>query len=116
MRDALSQGRAPVHGGLALLVGIVVALQLTGPEPGLLYLAPALVLLAALVANRYPGERLLQAVARAWRPPQRRRRRAPARALVSPRSRPRGGVLLALALAGRGPPPRRRHRFAVALA
>lgn len=88
---------------LGLLVGVLSALQLGGAEPGLLYLAPALLLLIALVFDRYPGERLLAAIARA-RPmgPRARGHRLP-RSRPS-RSFPRGGVLLAMALAGRGPP------------
>jgi len=95
--------RAPIQAGLVLLVGVLVALQLSDSEPGLLYLAPAILLLAILGFDRYPGERLLAALHRAWHPPRPRERRPPARALP-PRSFPRGGALLALALAGRGPP------------
>jgi hypothetical protein len=70
----------------------------------LLYVAPALLLLGALAVGRYPGERLLVAVGRTLhtrvlsRPPR------PILVVAVPRSPPRGGVLLALALAGRGPP------------
>ncbi len=76
--------------------------------PGLLLAAPALVLLLPLVLGCYPGERLLLDLAA--------RRRAPAgraprpRALVAAPRRPalrilpRGGLLLADAIAGRGPP------------
>jgi hypothetical protein len=69
----------------------------------LLYLAPWLLLLVALACGHYPGERFLQAINRARRSHPRREVRPPARPLP-PRSSPRGGVLLALALAGRGPP------------
>jgi len=70
----------------------------------LLYLAPALLLLGLLVLGCYPGERLLAAVG-GTRPAARLAGRpAPARPLLPPRSFPRGGALLALALAGRGPP------------
>ena len=69
----------------------------------LLYLAPWLLLLVALACGHYPGERLLQAIVRARRPHPRREELPPARPLPA-RSFPRGGVLLALALAGRGPP------------
>jgi hypothetical protein len=71
---------------------------------GLLYLAPALLLLIALACGHYPGERLLEAVARPRRPVICRKGRPRLRLLAAPRSSPRGGVLLALALAGRGPP------------
>lgn len=70
----------------------------------LLYLAPALLLLAALACGYYPGERLLVAVTRSAPPTHRRAGDPPPRPLLPPRSTPRGGVLLALALAGRGPP------------
>jgi hypothetical protein len=70
----------------------------------LLVLAPALVLMGTLLARRYPGERLLLAVAA-------RRRRRPARARMarpslSKRARcvPRGGLLMGFALAVRPPP------------
>ena len=69
----------------------------------LLYLAPALLLLAALACGRYPGERLLDALVRGWAPVPREAEPAPRR-LLPIRSFPRGGALLALALAGRGPP------------
>ncbi len=75
----------------------------------LLYLLPVLLILLPLLCGRYPGERLLRAVAA--RP---RRAPAPARA---PRRRfslsvplPRGGALLASALAGRAPPTAAAHR------
>ena len=105
MRRDRWREKAPIFGGLVLLIGALAGLQLTDPEPGLLYLAPAILLLAALAFGRYPGERLLAAVCRAWHPHLRRERSVPARALVLPRSSPRGGALLAMALAGRGPPP-----------
>lgn len=98
------RARAAILGSLALLVGALVALQLSDPEPGLLYLAPALLLLAALAFDRYPGRRLLDSLARSWTPVRRRAARARARRLDSARSFPRGGALLAMALAGRGPP------------
>ncbi|HKO39477.1 MAG TPA: hypothetical protein VJU14_14020 [Solirubrobacterales bacterium] len=69
----------------------------------LLYLAPALLLLAALALGCYPGERLLDALLRGWAPVLGREAEAPRR-LLPLRSFPRGGVLLAMALAGRGPP------------
>jgi len=90
---------------LTLLSVVLLLLQPGYPEPGLLYLAPALLLLAALSLNRYPGERLLLRITRAWarRRFRQRRTRRPGSA-DSPLRFPRGGVLLAMALAGRGPP------------
>ncbi len=104
MSGAAPTGKVPIRATLALLVAALAALQLIGPEPGLLYLAPALLLLAALAFDRYPGERLLAALAGAGAPARRRMRPAPSRPTPPRRSFPRGGVLLALALAGRGPP------------
>ena len=54
----------------------------------LLYLAPWLALLIVLACGHYPGERLLEAIVRTRHAPH----------------RDEGGALLALALAGRGPP------------
>jgi len=96
--------RASIHVAVALLLGILTALQLGDPEPGLLYLAPALLLLAALAFGHYPGEWLLEAVVRSRHPVLRREGRTSSQPSAPPRSSPRGGVLLALALAGRGPP------------
>ncbi|MGD9736679.1 MAG: YcnI family protein [Solirubrobacterales bacterium] len=71
----------------------------------LFYLLPALLLLATLLLGRYPGERLLLAVARR-RPAERAAAEPPALTLLLHRPRlPRGGALLAAALAGRAPPP-----------
>ena len=72
----------------------------------LLYAAPGLLLAMALLAGRYPGERMLEQIARR----RRRRREASARPRGQrlPRARARtvarGGLLLARALAGRAPP------------
>jgi hypothetical protein len=72
----------------------------------LLCLAPALVVLLSLWLGRYPGERRILALQAGTQP---RRVRA---AVESTRSRalscPRGGLLLAVSLAGRGPPRLRR--------
>ena len=95
--------RAAMLGVLGLLIGALGVLQLGGAEPGLLYLAPALLLLGTLIFGRYPGERLLTAFARTPHLALRLRGHLPPRPL-SARTFPRGGVLLAMALAGRGPP------------
>jgi hypothetical protein len=98
------RAKAPILGLLGLLIAALVALQFSDPESGLLYLAPALLLLGALAFDRYPGERLLAAVARRRRAAPRHEPAAPVARAIAPLSFPRGGVLLALALAGRGPP------------
>jgi uncharacterized protein YcnI len=85
-----------------VIVGVVI---------GLLYLAPALLIGVLLLGGRYPGEHVLA------RPLRRRcsaRRRPVRRALPRPprRTTPRGGLLIAARLAGRGPPvDGRSHRF-----
>lgn len=89
-----------------VLVAGLVAAAATGVDPsGLLHLAPALVLVVALLARRYPGERLIVRLAGS---PARAPRRVRARA-VKPRTHvaalaPRGGLLLACSLAVRPPP------------
>jgi hypothetical protein len=87
--------------GLVALHGAVAA----GVWEGMLYLLPALVLVLALLVKRYPGERLLVALA------ARRVRHVRARARLLPAVRgielpvPHGGRLIAVSLAGRAPPP-----------
>jgi hypothetical protein len=90
------------------VLGVIVALaeSVTGLHTGLLLLSPALVLALPLLAGRYLGEETLGRLARRAVP--RRRVRGLAVALA-PRRRPRalvarGGLLLAAALAERGPP------------
>ncbi len=89
-------------GGLLI---VALALMLLGHlfAPLLLAMAPAWLLLALAWCGRYPGERLVEALAtRAVR-----RRARPARGCRrhdAPRLLARGGALLAAALAGRGPP------------
>jgi hypothetical protein len=90
---------------LAVLAGTVALLFAVGPPElrvALAYIGPFLTLLGFLLSGRYPGERL---IARPRRPAARRSRRAaPARAVSFAAIVPRGGRLLAFALAGRGPP------------
>jgi hypothetical protein len=101
--------RRPPHHALRATIGVAVmaALWLAGPEvggleTGLLFLAPAFVVLLPLLAGRYPGERvLLVAFERAGRPARPRPLslpRPPARLV------PRGGLLVGCSLAGRAPP------------
>jgi hypothetical protein len=94
-----------ILGGVGLLLTIVVALQFGFAESSLLYLAPALLILVPLAFDRYPGERLLQAVI-ARPATQTDRPKPPTRRLPPLSLLPRGGALLAWALAGRGPPQR----------
>jgi hypothetical protein len=71
----------------------------------LLYGLPAFALLALLLLGRYPGEKLIITLAARVR--RRRRsaaRLAPRRAPLDSTPTPRGGDLLARALAGRAPP------------
>jgi hypothetical protein len=104
MSGARIRKKAPILVSLALLVSALAALQLSYPEPGLLYLAPALLLLGSLALGHYPGERLLVALVRALHPLPYRESGAPIGPPISIRAFPRGGALLAMALAGRGPP------------
>lgn len=88
--------------GVAVLVGLWLAgLHLGGLDTGLLFLAPAFLLLLPLLAGHYVGEGMLAPL----RPPV---RRAAARVLRRPRPAarlaPRGGLLLGCSLAGRAPP------------
>lgn len=99
--------RRPHHGlrvaaGVAVLVGLwLLGLRLGGLDTGLLFLAPAFLLLLPLLAGRYLGaERLAP-------------RRAPVRRAVTAAFRlprpplrlvPRGGLLVGCSLAGRAPP------------
>jgi hypothetical protein len=90
----------------AVTVIWLLGLELLGVEAALAYLAPALLILLPLLGGRYPGDEALVRVATRRSRPARRRlpgaippRRRPAGALL-----PRGGRLVATALAGRGPP------------
>jgi len=76
--------------------------MIAGIQMALLYLAPAVLLLLLLACGRFPGERLI-----AWLKRARRRRRHSASVTASrrpARRRARGGRLLGMRLAGRGPP------------
>jgi len=111
MKVGRSATRSPRHAfGLAVVavalvaVGVLVPLGALGAlQSGALMLVPALVLAAALLAGRYPGERLIERWGRA-RPrvrPTVARVRVPSR---PSRELPHGGRLIATALAGRAPP------------
>jgi hypothetical protein len=99
--------RRPHHGlRVAIAVALMAALWLAGLhvgglDTGLLFLAPAFLLLLPLLAGRYVGERALA-------PEHAPGRRAAVRALRLPRPAtrlvPRGGLLVGCSLAGRAPP------------
>jgi len=96
---------------LGLAAAAVAVAAAGGLGVGLLHLAPALAMFAALLARRYPGERHVVALVTRSRRARSIRRRTPL-VLVTPRpsrSLPRGGLLVAAALAERGPP--RVHAF-----
>ncbi len=95
------------HLNIALIVGVVVFVGVSfahvpGLTLGLGYLAPALFVFVLLWLGHYPGERLLVALSR------RTERRYGTPTFTVPRlalaHMPRGGSLLASALAGRAPP------------
>lgn len=88
-----------VAGAAALLAAVV-----PGVAVGLLFLMPALVAAALLLAGRYPGERAVHRL-RGTRSRPRRRASAVLPALRNPVwPRIGSGELLARRLAGRGPP------------
>lgn len=87
------------------LAALVLTLAASGSDVAFAYLVPALVLMIPLVAGRYPGERQLArlyrpaAAARSTRPERSMGRRLPIARVL-----PRGGTLLASAIAVRPPP------------
>ena len=99
--------RRPYHAtraaaGVAVLAALwLLGLHVGGLDTGLLFLAPAFVLMLPLLAGRYVGEGALTPLAD-------RMRRTTAAALHRPRPRarlaPRGGLLVGCSLAGRAPP------------
>jgi hypothetical protein len=92
--------------GLAALTLLFALVQsATGISPDVLLAAPALILLLPLLAGRYVGEDGLARLSAALAPLRRRPgvvRTAPA--WRAPRAVARGGRLIAVALAHRGPP------------
>jgi hypothetical protein len=97
---------------IALLVAAIAAfgtvLYVPGLETGVLFLSPAIVLLASLLTGRYVGEAQIARLAGAMRCGRRRRLRAaaPASPLRGRVLMPRGGRLVAMSLAVRPPPAR----------
>jgi hypothetical protein len=92
--------------GLATAITVcwALALAISGSTDVFFYLAPALLIIAPLVAGRYPGEKLILELAtrsrrrRHWTAPSRPAPKAPAIWL------PRGNRLIAFSLAERPPP------------
>jgi hypothetical protein len=87
-----------------LAVAVLTGHSASALVEGALYLLPAVLFALVLLAGRYPGERVLRRLrsTRLAGPPERpansfRPRQRPARALS-------GGRLIAVRLAGRGPP------------
>ena len=99
---------------IALLVAAIVAfgtvLYVPGLETGVLFLSPAIVLLASLLTGRYVGEGQIARLAGrdALRPPPAppAGRAHPASPLRGRMLMPRGGRLVAMSLAVRPPPAR----------
>jgi hypothetical protein len=88
------------------LAAFPVALVVPGLEVGVLFLSPAIVLLASLMTGRYVGEARLHRLAEAHAPHRGRRPRSSVPVRL-PRRRtlmPRGGSLVATSLAVRPPP------------
>jgi hypothetical protein len=99
------------HLNLALAVALSTALALLlghvpGMADGLAYLAPALFVFLLLWLGRFPGEGAFLARIRPARLRRAGLRAAPRRARGT--RMPRGGGLIAAALAGRAPPRRAR--------
>jgi hypothetical protein len=90
----------------AAVVGFAAALVVPGLETGVLFLAPAIVVLSLLHTGHYVGERQIHRLAGAWH--QRRPARERARRDPLPRRphalMPRGGRLVGTSLAVRPPP------------
>jgi hypothetical protein len=92
--------------GVAVLATATAAALRAGVTPEvLLWFTPALLLIAALCAGRFPGEAVIQAHRRTpTRAPRRRDARSVSTRRRAPRAAGRRGLLLAFRLAERGPP------------
>jgi hypothetical protein len=89
-----------------VLLGLATYGVLPGASQAIAYLLPALLLLLALAARWYPGERALLRRIDARRGRGRRVCEAASRSRQRPRSLlPRGGRLIGSSLAVRPPPP-----------
>jgi hypothetical protein len=90
---------------VAAAVALAVVHAATGVGADALIAAPALLVLLPLVAGRYVGsERLVRLARRVPRPALRRGARPVVRVRAGRRVGPRGGLLIAVSLARRGPP------------
>jgi hypothetical protein len=90
---------------LCLVAVLCAAAQsIAGVHTSLLFLSPALVIALPLLAGRYVGEERLLAIARALPRPRRRARRSRPACGLPAQVLPRGGLLIATALAVRPPP------------
>jgi hypothetical protein len=90
---------------LCAMAAVVLAAAAAGVPADALIAVPALLLLLPLVAGRYVGaERLVRLARRVPRPRLPRGARALVRRRPALRSAPRGGLLIAVSLARRGPP------------
>ena len=100
MAASAVEHRRLIAAGIVLAVAVVV---LVGVAPaGLLCLAPSALIGVLLLLGRFPGERVLVALARRRAP--RRARAALGRPRASEALLARGGRLVAASLAGRAPP------------
>ena len=100
------RSRVPIVALAAALAAFAVVLAVPGLETGILFLSPAIVLLALLRTGHYVGEEQLDRLCAAWQQRLPRRARG-ARGPLAPRPRalmPRGGGLVATSLAVRPPP------------
>jgi fatty acid desaturase len=87
------------------LAAFAAALVVPGLETGVLFLSPAIVMLALLLGGHYVGETQLQRLAAAWQQRPRRARIQCDPLPCRPRAvMPRGGRLVATSLAVRPPP------------
>ncbi len=93
--------------GLTVFLGLLLA-RVPGMATGLAYLGPGMFVFLLLWLGRYPGEKAILGFIRT--PRLRRARVSAARCGPMRVGMPRGGALLAAALAGRAPPPDSRLR------
>lgn len=93
------------------LFGLLPAILLVAGSPqarvAIAYLVPFLILLAVLLAGRYPGESLIGKTSRPAAPERYRPLSVPRAAFAEPRAR--RAPLLAFAEAGRAPPESRQR-------